>query len=169
MKVTVSTVAPTPDAFQQFVHAPCVLAWSVHAANNELRRKLVPTTQYSMEDLRQGLIDTLLQRPMNNLRVVMLEVALMDGVNDSIKEADELAEFARVLMEQVPGCKLTVNLIPFNDIGQQLYRKPSEERVVAFQRRLWEHGIFTHIRNTRGDDESAACGQLATKKAPRKD
>jgi 23S rRNA (adenine2503-C2)-methyltransferase len=117
-----------------------------------------------MEELRQGLIDTLLQRPMNNFRVVMLEVALMDGVNDSLKEADELAEFARVLVEQVPGCKMTVNLIPFNDIGQHLYRKPSEERVVAFQRRLWEHGIFTHIRNTRGDDESAACGQLATKK-----
>lgn len=140
------------------------MAWSVHAANNELRKKLVPTTQYTMEELRQGLIDTLLQRPMNNMRVVMLEVALMDGVNDSIKEADELYDFARVIQEQVPGCKLTVNLIPFNDIGQQLYRKPSEERVLAFQRRLWNRGMQAHIRTTRGDDESAACGQLATKK-----
>lgn len=162
--ILVSTVAPTPDAFQQFAQAPRVLAWSVHAANNELRRKLVPTTQYSMEELRQGLIDTLLQRPMNNMRVVMLEVALMDGINDSEKEADELADFARVIVDQVPGCKLIVNLIPFNDIGQQLYRKPSEERVLAFQHRLWKRDIFTHIRSTRGDDESAACGQLATKK-----
>lgn len=117
-----------------------------------------------MKELRQGLIDTLLQRPMNNLRVVMLEVALMDGVNDSEDDADELADFALVIVDQVPGCKMTVNLIPFNDIGQQLYRKPSEERVLAFQRRLQNRGIMTHIRSTRGDDESAACGQLATKK-----
>jgi 23S rRNA (adenine2503-C2)-methyltransferase len=57
-----------------------------------------------------------------------------------------------------------VNLIPFNDIGQQLYRKPTQERVLAFQNRLQTQGIYCHIRTTRGDDESAACGQLATKR-----
>jgi 23S rRNA (adenine2503-C2)-methyltransferase len=57
-KVTVSTVAPTPDAFKDFAKAPCVMAWSVHAANDELRKKLVPTSKYSMAELRQGFIDT---------------------------------------------------------------------------------------------------------------
>jgi len=162
-KVTISTVAPTPDSFWQFRSTPCVLAWSVHAANDNLRKQLVPTTRYPMVELRQGLIRTLLERP-PNFRTTMLEVALMDHVNDSETEADELAEFARGITDAVPGCKLIVNLIPFNDIGQELYKKPSDERVMAFQKRLWSHGVFAHVRTTRGDDESAACGQLATKK-----
>jgi 23S rRNA (adenine2503-C2)-methyltransferase len=69
-----------------------------------------------------------------------------------------------VITDTVPGCKLIINLIPFNDIGQDLFQKPSTEAVVAFMRRLWGNGVHAHIRATRGDDESAACGQLATKK-----
>jgi 23S rRNA (adenine2503-C2)-methyltransferase len=162
-KVTVSTVAPTPDSFLQFAHAHCVLAWSVHAANDELRRQLVPTTKHAMTELRQGLIDTLLIRP-HNFRTTMLEVALVSGINDSEKEADELVDFAQVIIDEVPGCKLVVNLIPFNDIGQNRYTKPSMEAVSVFQKRLREFGLVAHIRTTRGDDESAACGQLATNK-----
>jgi 23S rRNA (adenine2503-C2)-methyltransferase len=162
-RVTVSTVAPTPDAFKAFSEAPCVMAWSVHAANDELRKKLVPTTKYSMVELRQGLIDALLVRPMNG-RTSMLEVALMKGVNDGMKEADELAEFAQVIVDSVPGSKLMINLIPFNDIGQDLYEQPKHEDVVAFQKRLQSHGMYAHIRSTRGDSKSAACGQLATKR-----
>eukprot|EP00980_Cylindrotheca_fusiformis_P025050 scaffold12976_cov141-Cylindrotheca_fusiformis.AAC.4 len=93
-RVTVSTVGPSPDAFHQFAKAPCVIAWSVHAANDELRKQLVPTTKYSMNELRQGLIDALLSRPMNG-RIAMLEVALMHGVNDSLQEAQELADFTK--------------------------------------------------------------------------
>jgi len=164
-KVTVSTVAPTPDSFRQFIDTPCVLAWSVHAARDDLRRRLVPSTRYRMVELRQGLIDTLRQRP-THLRATMLEVALMDGVNDSAREADEMAEFARGIVDALPGgVKLIVNLIPYNDTGgggALGYRKPDPDTVVAFQRRLWAQGIFAHVRTTRGDDESAACGQLVT-------
>lgn len=162
-KVTVSTVAPSPDAFTSFQDAPCVLAWSVHAANDELRRKLVPTTKYPMSELRQGLIDTLLNRP-KRLRATMLEVALIKDVNDHAEAAVELAEFAKVIVDSVPEIKLVVNLIPFNDTGHPTYKKPSNEAVKSFQNILWEHGIFTHVRTTRGDDESAACGQLITNK-----
>lgn len=180
-KVTISTIAPTPEAFREFAHSPCVLAWSVHAANDLLRRQLVPSTKYKMVELRQGLIDALLQRP-KQLRATMLEVALMAGINDSEKEADELAEFASEIVRSVPGCKLVVNLIPYNEIGGseqqqhgdpesatgeeeeevQYYKKPSPEAVILFQKRLWSHGIYAHIRKTRGDDATAACGQLAT-------
>lgn len=162
-KVTVSTVAPTPEAFSYFQDAPCVLAWSVHAANDDLRRKLVPTTKYSMAELRQGLIDTLLSRP-RRLRATMLEVALIDGVNDSDEAAKELAEFIHVILESVPGIKLVCNIIPFNDIGHPSFRKPSIEKVQRFQQILWDNNVYSHIRTTRGDDESAACGQLATKR-----
>ena len=163
-KVTVSTVAPSPEAFTSFKDAPCVLAWSVHAANDELRRKLVPTTKHTMSELRQGLIDTLLQKP-KRLRTTMLEVALIEDVNDQPQAAKELAEFAQVLIDSVPGIKLVVNLIPFNDIGHPTYRTPSNDAVKKFQNILWENNVAAHVRTTRGDDESAACGQLTTKKS----
>jgi 23S rRNA (adenine2503-C2)-methyltransferase len=148
-KVTVSTVGPSPEAFKSFAKAPCVIAWSVHAVNDELRRKLVPTTRYPMTELREGLIQALLERPAN-LRATMLEVVLMKGVNDGMEDADELVEFSRVITERVPDCKLTVNLIPYNDIGNTEFEKPKQEDVGAFQKRLQNHGVYTHVRITRG-------------------
>jgi 23S rRNA (adenine2503-C2)-methyltransferase len=163
-QVTVSTVGPSPDAFQDFAKAPCVIAWSVHAANDELRKKLVPTTQHSMAELREGLIEALLERSDDNLRTTILEVALIKGVNDSLEHANELAEFAQVITERVPGCKLMINLIPFNDIGHPSYEKPNKQDVEAFQKQLQGQGMYAHIRSTRGDDTTAACGQLDTSK-----
>ena len=166
-KVTVSTVAPTPECFMDFAQSPCVLAWSVHAVRDELRKKLVPTTKYTMKELRQGFIDALLTRPLN-ARTCMLEVALMRDVNDGIEQADDLIEFVKGMEEQVPGIRPHVNLIPFNDIGQSLYQKPRMEDVSAFQKHLQANGVYTHVRTTRGDDETAACGQLATTKPKKK-
>jgi len=176
-KVTISTVAPTPESFQLFGSTPAVLAWSVHAARDELRKELVPTTQYSMDELCQGLIDTLNQRPMN-FRTTMLEVVLIDQVNDNIDtDGKALVELSRKIVDGVPGCKLVVNLIPFNEIDTatkdlkkplpssvRAYKTPSAERVKTFQKYLWDNGVYAHVRQTRGDDESAACGQLATAK-----
>jgi len=160
-KVTVSTVAPTPECFMDFAQSPCVLAWSVHAVRDDLRKKLVPTTRYSMVELRQGFIDALLTKPLNG-RTCMLEVALMREVNDRIEHADDLVEFVQGMVDQVPGIKPHVNLIPFNDIGQSLYQKPLAEDVTAFQKHLQSKGVYTHVRTTRGDDKTSACGQLAT-------
>jgi len=122
-----------------------------------------------MEELKQGLVDALRGREgqAGKMRGVMLEVALMEGVNDGVREAEELADFSVGLVEEVGGrtrMKVIVNLIPFNDIGHERYRTPSVERVLAFQKVLVERGVMTYVRTTRGDDESAACGQLATKK-----
>ena len=165
-KVTVSTVAPTPESFAKFVTAPVVLAWSVHAARDDLRKQLVPTTKYSMHELRQGMIDALCQRP-KHLRTTMLEVALMADVNDSLREAQEMADFARGIVDAVPDCKLIVNLIPYNPTGHSQFRTPTADRVEAFQKHLWSEGVFAHVRSTRGDEKDAACGQLATKKKAR--
>ncbi|KAK1739215.1 23S rRNA (adenine(2503)-C(2))-methyltransferase [Skeletonema marinoi] len=164
-RVTVSTVAPTPEAFHEFVDSRCALAWSVHAVRDELRKLLVPTTKYTMVQLRQGLIETLKKR---SLRTTMIEVALIDGVNDSIREADELADFVSEITK-VPGSNIICNIIPYNDIGgggtASSFRKPSMERVWEFQKRLQELGVYAKVRGTRGDDESAACGQLATSRS----
>ena len=168
-RVTISTVGPTPESFAILGEAQAVLAWSVHASRDVVRKQLVPTTKYTMEELREGLIHALSGRS-KRLRTVMLEVTLLDGINDNEEDAMHLIDFSRVILERVPGIKLIVNLIPWNDIGSTSglpveLRKPSMERIMDYQRRLVQNGILCYIRTTRGDDENAACGQLATKKA----
>ena len=173
-KVTISTVGPTPQAFHILGQASAILAWSVHAVRDSLRKQLVPTTKYPMKELRQGLIDTLIHRP-HKLQTIMWQITLIENVNDSLVEADELATFALEMIQAIPRMKLIVNLIPWNDIlGQEpysssssggmamKYRKPSMERIRIFQNHLIQRGLVSYIRTTRGDDESAACGQLAT-------
>jgi len=166
-RVTVSTVAPSPDAFNELGRAPAVLAWSVHSSRDVVRRQLVPTTRYPMTELREGLILALLQRSRRQ-RAIMLEITLLDQVNDSTDDAEHLGKFCEPLFLRVTGVKVIVNLIPWNDISASVgaatrYKRPSRERVKAFQDVLTKkYGISCYIRITRGDDENAACGQLAT-------
>lgn len=164
-KVTVSTVAPTPDVFAA-IDKHCVLAWSVHAANDALRRRLVPTTRYSMKELSDGLIAALNQR---SLRTTMLEYVLIANVNDSHEHAEELANLAHSISENVEHCKLLVNVIPYNAISStnSAFQTPDYITIRAFQKQLWSRGVYTHVRTTRGDDESAACGQLVTQQRRR--
>jgi len=162
-KVTISTVAPTPDAFMTLGQANTILAWSVHATTPELRKELVPTTKFSMNELRDGYLDAMKSRP-KKLRTTMLEVVLIDEINDSVEDADHLAQFVQEMIDEVPGMKPMINLIPFNDIGFQKFKKPKMESVRTFQKRLISRGMWCFIRTTRGDEESAACGQLATKR-----
>ena len=178
-KITVSTIAPTPESFKYFQNTNCVLAWSVHAVNDSLRKQLVPTTRYTMNELRDGLIQVLCQRS-SSIQDIMLEVVLIRELNDGEIQANELADFSLHIINQIKsksnrdenldhlnsenGFKLMINLIPFNDIGHPVYQSPTKESVLKFQSILWKKGLFAHIRTTRGDDESAACGQLATRK-----
>jgi 23S rRNA (adenine2503-C2)-methyltransferase len=161
-KVTISTIAPTPESFQQLAKAPVALAWSVHAARDELRKAIVPTTRYSMKELRDGYLAALQQKG-KKLRTSMIEVVLIADVNDALEEADHLADFILDMQEEVEHIKTLVNLIPFNDIGHPTFRQPSMESVWRFKDRLISRGVKCKIRTTRGDDDSAACGQLATK------
>ena len=116
-----------------------------------------------MEELKDGLIQALLSRG-RRMRSIMFEVTLIEGVNDGTKEAIEMAEFCLDMKAKVKGMKVVVNLIPFNDIGHGSYMKSPEQNVLAYQKVLVDNGVVSHIRTTRGDDENAACGQLATKK-----
>jgi len=165
-KITISTVGPNPECFGILSGAPAVLAFSVHAARDELRKKLVPTTKYTMEELRNGLVRALLARP-RKLRATMLEVTLLQDVNDGPREAREMADLALSIMNDVPGMKLIVNLIPWNEIyggGTISYKTSSRERVLEYQSILKSAGVLTYIRTTRGDKEDSACGQLTTRK-----
>lgn len=168
-KVTISTVAPTPSAFRDLAAAQVTLAWSVHAVCDDTRKFLIPTfdpKRYTMQQMKVELCRVLnSDLSTKRMRTIMLEVALLDGVNDSVQNAIDLADFAQSIIQQVTGLKLVVNLIPWNDIGSNTirnYKTPSPQAVKEFQNALLERGIYTFIRTTRGDEKNAACGQLAT-------
>jgi 23S rRNA (adenine2503-C2)-methyltransferase len=89
--------------------------------------------------------------------VATIEYCMLRGINDSDEQAKLLAELMR-------GFRAHVNLIPYNDIGVGLsgatYEKPSRETLYRFMGILHDHGVVAHFRSTRGEDVSAACGQL---------
>jgi 23S rRNA (adenine2503-C2)-methyltransferase len=157
--VCVSTVGPSPAAIRALAPLPARLAWSAHAADDELRRALVPTTRHQMSELRDAFGEALVARGTNDH--LMVECALIDGVNDAPDHADALA----ALLAPLPGAT-RVNLIPYNlneGLGPygSTFRPARPEAVAAFQRRILDAGAICTIRTARGDREAAACGQLA--------
>lgn len=165
-KVTVSTVGPHPSVFEQLATIPASIAWSLHSPNDHLRKVLVPSTQHSTIELREALVTALGKYRNVKKRTLMLAFTLIEGVNDRDEDALAIAEFVTPMLATVP--KIAIDLIPYNDIQTHNFRRPSRERINEFQHILRERGFFCSVRVTRGDDESAACGMLATKRRPMK-
>lgn len=153
-RVTLSTSGVVPMLDKLGEVSDCSLAISLHAPNDTLRNELVPINKkYPIAMLLDSSL-RYINGLSDNKRVITVEYTLIDKVNDSIELAQELVE----LLRDVP-CK--INLIPFNPFPQSDYRRPSNNRIKAFQRVLNEAGFVAPIRTTRGDDIDAACGQLA--------
>mmetsp|Transcript_12035 Transcript_12035/g.36380 ORF Transcript_12035/g.36380 Transcript_12035/m.36380 type:complete len:381 (+) Transcript_12035:2-1144(+) len=160
--VCVSTVGPSPGHIRALEPLPARLAWSVHAADDRLRRLLVPTTRHRMRELRDAWGETLQARADRGL---MAEVTLIDGVNDGADAAASL----HGLLAPLPG-KTRVNLIPYNanaglGAAGRLFRPAQPEAVRAFQRRLLDRGLICTVRTPRGNEESSACGMLRVEHA----
>ncbi|MGB5326260.1 MAG: 23S rRNA (adenine(2503)-C(2))-methyltransferase RlmN [Pseudomonadales bacterium] len=153
-RVTLSTSGVVPMLEKLSQVSDCALAVSLHAPNDTLRNQLVPINKKypiaMLLDAAQRYINTV----GGNKRVITIEYTLIDQVNDSLALAHELV----ALLKDVP-CK--INLIPFNPFPLSDYRRPSNNRIHAFQRVLNEAGMVAPIRTTRGEDIDAACGQLA--------
>ncbi len=129
---------------------PVNLAVSLHAANDELRTELVPINKrYPLTELADACRDYLAVKN----RRLSFEWALIDGVNDRRRDADELAAYARPL-------RAHVNLIPLNPTPGWPTRGTPAAGVRAFRDRLVELDINVTVRRTRGTDIDAACGQL---------
>ncbi|KAJ8600511.1 hypothetical protein CTAYLR_009205 [Chrysophaeum taylorii] len=163
-KVTISTVGPSPTSFRVLAQSPGMLAWSVHAADDDLRRQLVPTQRYSLIELRAGLVDALASRPTVRMRTLMIAATLIQGVNDRDDDAVRLAEFVGPLVDV--ATKVLLDLIPVNAVDHAPhFQRPDHDRIFKFMdvlRRV-EPRVHVAVRITRGDDECAACGQLAVK------
>jgi 23S rRNA (adenine2503-C2)-methyltransferase len=152
-RVTLSTSGVVPALDKLATCSEVSLAVSLHAPNDELRSQLVPINKkYPIAvllDSARNYIDAQTDKK----RVVTIEYTLIEGVNDSVDLARELA----ILLKSFP-CK--INLIPFNSFSQSNYRRPSGNAVSRFWQILVDAGFIVTVRTTRGDDIDAACGQL---------
>ena len=149
--LTVSTVGLVPG-IRRLADAdlPVGLAVSLHAADDALRDELVPINRrYPLAELVEA-CDEYRRRTRRRLSI---EWALIDRVNDRYEDADRLARIAR-------GLAAHVNLIPLNPTPGYPVVGSSRNRVHAFRDRLAAAGVAVTIRDTRGRDIDAACGQL---------
>jgi 23S rRNA (adenine2503-C2)-methyltransferase len=154
--LTVSTVGLVPGIRRLAgENLPVNLAVSLHAANDALRDELVPVNKrYPLSVLMGACADYLRAKG----RRLSFEWALIDGTNDRLSDARELAELARTL--PLPA---HVNLIPLNPTPGYPTRGTPREGVKLFRQRLDDLGVNATIRHNRGTDIDAACGQLAAR------
>ena len=154
-KVTLSTsgLVPLIDKLSEVTDA--ALTISLHAPNDRLRNELVPINKkYPIDELLESVKRYVSK--CGDKRKTTIEYILINQVNDSLENAEELSNLLRTL-----PCK--INLIPFNPFPGSSYKRPSSMRVQTFKKKLQKEGYITTIRTTRGEDIMAACGQLVGK------
>nr|XP_009380640.1 PREDICTED: uncharacterized protein LOC103968982 isoform X2 [Musa acuminata subsp. malaccensis] len=159
--MTISTVG-VPNTIKMLAthKLQSTLAVSLHAPNQKLRETIVPSAKsYPLN----ALIDDCKHYFSETRRRVTFEYTLLAGINDGVEHAAELAELIHTC-----GRGYHVNLIPFNPIEGSEYRRPYKKAVLAFMATLESKKITVSVRQTRGLDASAACGQLrnAHQKSP---
>lgn len=168
-KITVSTVGLVPGIRRFAEEAAQVnLAVSLHAATDELRNRLVPINRrYPLRELVAATRDYL--RKTN--RRVSYEWALIDGVNDTVEQAEALVELVRETNPKAGVNLVHVNMIPLNPTGGYAGHASRRARIQQFRDVLTRAGIPNTLRVRRGIDISAGCGQLkaeAAQAAPEK-
>ncbi|MFD0794583.1 23S rRNA (adenine(2503)-C(2))-methyltransferase RlmN [Mucilaginibacter litoreus] len=127
------------------------LALSLHAANDEKRNAIMPINE---QNSLKALAEALKYYYAKTKNAVTYEYIVFDGVNDTLKDAEELARFCKHL-----PCK--VNIIEYNPISFANFINAGEDRIEVFADYLRKQGVTTNIRRSRGKDIDAACGQLA--------
>lgn len=149
--ITVSTVGMVPGIRRLAEEPwPVYLAISLHAADNELRTSLVPINKrYPLEDLEMAAREYFEKKG----RRLSIEWTMMDRVNDSADQARKLAAIANRLAAHV-------NLIALNPTPLSDERASSRMHIDEFARILQAHGVNVTVRDTRGQEIDAACGQL---------
>lgn len=157
-KITISTVGmhKAIEKLAEQLELPVTLALSLHAPNDELRRRLIPWAQFTTID---QLVDACSTWFRKTGREITLEYILLAGVNDQPEHAEQLAGVVKKL-------RANVNLIRYNEVKGLPFERPGGDDVHHFQRVLREHGVNCHIRASRGRDIAAACGQLRHEHTP---
>jgi 23S rRNA (adenine2503-C2)-methyltransferase len=153
--VTVSTSGVVPNIRRLATDVKAALALSLHAARDDLRSELMPVNRrWPLAELKAALLDY--QKATGDK--LTMEYILIKGKTAGIREAKDLVRFLH-------GLRAKVNLIPFNSHPGMPYERPDDDEIRAFQKYLAERSIPAPVRYSKGLDVSAACGQLAAKKA----
>lgn len=126
------------------------IAISLHAVDDELRTELIPMNKAHNIS---SIIEAVKRFPIDTRKRVMFEYLVIKNKNDDIVSAKKLIKL-------LSGIKAKVNLIYFNPYPGTEYERPDKSDMIAFQEYLVNHGLLCTIRDSKGIDISAACGQL---------
>lgn len=152
-RITVSTCGLVPQMLEFGRKTDVNLAVSLHATDDRTRSLLMPVNEtYPIEEL----LEACRKFNMKKRQRIMFEYTLLKGINDSESDAERLA----ALLRGIP-CK--INLLAVNPAAETPFRSPDREHILRFQEILRKRGYSVFIRQSRGQDISAACGQLAGK------
>lgn len=150
-RITLSTAGITPKILEIADRSPHVnLAVSLNATTDEVRNRLMPLNKkYPI----RSLLDACRRFPLEPRRKITFEYVMLDGINDRMDDA-------RRLIRLLKGIRCKVNLIPFNPYEGSEFSRPSDEKILRFQKVLVNGGLTALIRKSKGQDILAACGQL---------
>lgn len=153
-RVTVSSIGIVPGLQRFLDESKCHLAISLHSPFADERKELMPMQKaYPIEDV----IGLVKKYDFTHQRRVSFEYIMFDGVNDTIRHAERLAQLLK-------GLECRVNLIRFHPIPDSDLRSAKEQAIEQFQQYLMKKGVVTTVRVSRGMDILAACGMLSTVK-----
>ena len=158
-RVTVSTAGIVPKIYEiaEIENRPH-LAISLSAPDDELRNKLMPINKrWGIDEVMKAA--QVFEKSLKRGERFTFEYVLLGGVNDSDEQAGELA----ALVERYGLRRVKINLIPHNSAAQLDYHPSDPEQVLRFKSILERAGVSTYVRQPRGRDIYAACGQLAAK------
>ncbi len=149
--ITVSTCGMVPEMRRLADEKlQITLALSLHAPNDEKRRKLMPVAnRYSVKEL----MEVCAYYFEVTGRRITFEYALAEGVNDTTQDADELSEL-------IKGLNCHINLIPVNPVRERDFSRSGKPEILSFKNKLEKNGINVTIRREMGRDIDGACGQL---------
>jgi 23S rRNA (adenine2503-C2)-methyltransferase len=155
-RVTVSTSGLVPEIEKLGRSGVKVnLAVSLNATTDEVRDRIMPVNRrYPIKEL----LAACRRYPLDPRRRITFEYVMLRGVNDTREDARRLAKLLR-------GIKCKVNLIPFNPFPESVFDRPDDASVLDFQKILLDQYYITPVRESRGRDISAACGQLREREA----
>jgi 23S rRNA (adenine2503-C2)-methyltransferase len=150
-RITVSTSGLVPGMDRLAASGLKVnLAVSLNASTDDVRDRIMPVNRsYPLREL----LAACRRFPLDNRRRITFEYVLLGGVNDAPDDAERVARLLK-------GIRCKVNLIPFNPFPGSSFKRPSKDSVRRFQQILLGHHYTAPVRESRGRDISAACGQL---------
>ncbi len=155
--VTISTcgIVPNIDKLSK-LNLPITLALSLHAPNDEIRKKIMPiANKYDLKSTMEAMARYFI----STNRRITFEYSLIKGINDGKNNAKELCKLFEDRFKNM-HVDFNINLIPVNEVKESKLERPDNSNIIEFKDELEKHGLSVTIRRELGKDISGSCGQL---------